>query len=123
MPRLNLYQEEYYPSPIQNTWKEFKENHAALLSLYCVIFFIFLMIFGPFLAPYDPLQQNIDLLLVPPAWDNNGDISYLFGTDGLGRDMLSRIIYGCRMTFGISLVLVIISMLVGVALGLSLIHI
>tara|TARA_R110000744_G_scaffold25455_9_gene63121 strand:- start:1476 stop:2369 length:894 start_codon:yes stop_codon:yes gene_type:complete len=117
MPRLNLYQEEYYPSPIQNTWKEFKENHAAVLSLYCVIFFIFIMIFGPFLAPYDPLQQNIDLLLVPPAWDNNGDISYLFGTDGLGRDMLSRIIYGCRMTFGISLVLVIISMLIGVALG------
>ncbi|MFT6896981.1 MAG: cationic peptide transport system permease protein [Paraglaciecola sp.] len=117
MPRLKLYQEEFYPSPLQNTWKEFTENHAAVASLYCVLFFIILVIFGPLLAPFDPLQQHIDSLLVPPTWDSNGNILYLFGTDGLGRDMLSRIIYGCRMTFGISLLLVVLSLLIGVALG------
>ena len=62
-------------------------------------------------------MQQIGDLLIPPAWDPNGGISHLFGTDALGRDLLSRIIYGCRMTFGISLLLVLVAMVLGVGLG------
>jgi len=62
-------------------------------------------------------MQQIGDLLIPPAWDPNGGISHLFGTDALGRDLLSRIIYGCRMTFGISLLLVMVAMLLGVGFG------
>lgn len=117
MSRFSLYQEEYYPSPLQNTWNEFKQSHIAVLGLWFLTFFIILVLVGPLIAPFDPLTQNIDALLVPPAWEANGGIRNLFGTDALGRDLLSRLIHGCRMTLGISLLLVLVAMLVGVALG------
>lgn len=117
MPQFSLYQEEHHLSPLQFTWMEFKENHVAVAGLFCFIFFIIITIFGPFLAPFDPNMQQTGDLLIPPAWDPNGGITHLFGTDGLGRDLLSRVIYGCRMTFGISLLLVMTAMLLGVSLG------
>ena len=117
MQRLNLYQEEFHPSPLQHTWIEFKQSHIALLGLWVFAFFVVLVTIGPFIAPFDPLMQNVDALLIPPAWDSNGGIAHLFGTDSLGRDLLSRMIYGCRMTLGISLMLVVLAMLVGVAVG------
>lgn len=117
MPRFNLYQEEHHPSPLQYTWMAFKENHIAVGGLFCFGFFILLTLFAPLLAPLDPTYQQTGNLLVPPAWDPSGGISHLFGTDALGRDVLSRVIYGCRMTFGISILLVMVAMLLGVALG------
>ena len=117
MPRISLYQEEFHPSPLQHTWIEFKQSHIALLGLWVLAFFVVLVTIGPFIAPFDPLMQNVDSLMIPPAWQANGSITHLFGTDSLGRDLLSRMIYGCRMTMGISLMLVMLAMLVGVAIG------
>ncbi|MGS2720466.1 ABC transporter permease subunit [Paraglaciecola aestuariivivens] len=117
MPQYSLYQEEHHPSPLQFTWMEFKENHVAVAGLFCFMFFIIITIFCPLLAPFDPNMQQTADLLIPPAWDPNGGITHLFGTDALGRDLLSRVLYGCRMTFGISLLLVITAMLLGVSLG------
>ena len=117
MSQFNLYQEEFHPSPLQFTWQEFQLNHIAVVGLYCLMFFVVLAVLGPLLAPFDPLQQQTDSLLIPPSWDPSGGIVHLFGTDGLGRDILSRVIYGCRMTFGISILLVLVALLIGVALG------
>lgn len=117
MARFNLYQDEFHPSPLKHTWMEFRQSHIALLGLWLLGFFVLLMFVGPFIAPFDPVAQDIDSLLLPPAWDANGGISHLFGTDSLGRDLLSRLIYGCRVTLGTSLILVIIAMLVGVCIG------
>ena len=117
MPQSSLYQEEHHPSPLQFTWTEFKNNHIAVVGLFCFAFFLIIILFCPLLAPFDPNMQQIGDLLIPPAWDPNGGISHLFGTDALGRDLLSRIIYGCRMTFGISLLLVLVAMVLGVGLG------
>jgi cationic peptide transport system permease protein len=102
---------------MQYTWMEFKQNHIAVAGLFCLTFFIVITIFCPVLAPFDPNLQQTSSLLVSPAWDPNGGITHLFGTDALGRDLLSRVIYGCRMTFGISILLVIFAMFVGVGLG------
>jgi cationic peptide transport system permease protein len=96
---------------------EFKNNHVAVAGLICLLFFVFITVFCPLIAPFDPLAQQTGDLLAPPAWHVNGGITHLFGTDALGRDLLSRVIYGCRMTFGISALLVIIAMLIGVGLG------
>jgi cationic peptide transport system permease protein len=96
---------------------EFKKNHIAVAGLFCFAFFLIITIFCPLLAPFDPNMQQIGDLLIPPSWYPNGGISHLFGTDALGRDLLSRIIYGCRTTFGVSLWLVIVAMLLGVGLG------
>ena len=117
MARFNLYQDEVHPSPLVHTWMEFRQSHIALLGLWLLGFFVLLMFIGPLIAPFNPVAQDIDSLLLPPAWDANGGISHLFGTDSLGRDLLSRLIYGCRVTLGTSLILVIIAMLVGVCIG------
>lgn len=117
MPRFNLYQEEFHPSPLHHTWLEFKRSHVALSGMWCLVFFLVLVLIGPLIVPFDPLLQNTDALLVPPAWDNNGGINHIFGTDALGRDLLSRMISGARMTFGIGLLLVILASLLGVAIG------
>ncbi|MEC7691031.1 MAG: ABC transporter permease subunit [Pseudomonadota bacterium] len=117
MARFSLYQEESQPSPWQRTWEEFRSSHVAFAGFIVLGLFFFVSLFAPLVAPYDPLQQNIDALLVPPSWEPNGTISHLFGTDALGRDVFSRIMYGCRVTFGSSLMLVLIAMLAGVTIG------
>lgn len=117
MSRFKLYQEEFHPSPLQHTWIEFKENHLAVGGLCCFLFFLFIIVFCPLFAPFDPLMQKTDAILIPPAWESNGSIVNMFGTDALGRDLLSRVMYGCRMTFGISILLVLFAMAIGVSIG------
>lgn len=117
MSQFSLYDEEYHPSPWQRTWREFRASHVAFVGLIVLGVFAFFAIFAPVVAPYDPLQQNIDALLIPPSWELNGTISHLFGTDALGRDVFSRIVYGCRVTFGTSLMLVLLAMVLGVSIS------
>ncbi len=117
MPQFSLYEEEYHPSPLQRTWREFTSSHIAVLGLFVLAIFLIFALFAPLIAPFNPVEQNIDSLLIPPSWETNGTISHLFGTDALGRDVFSRIIYGCRVTFGSSILLVIIAMLIGVSIG------
>lgn len=117
MPQFSLYEEEYHPSPWQRTWREFKSSHIAIVGLFVLLTFFLFAVFAPLIAPFDPVQQNINSLLIPPSWEANGAITYLFGTDALGRDVFSRIVYGCRVTFGSSVLLVLIAMLVGVTIG------
>ncbi|MDF2179587.1 ABC transporter permease subunit [Aliiglaciecola sp. CAU 1673] len=117
MPKSSFYEEEPFPSPVRQTWNEFRRNHIALLGLWCLAFFVLLSIFGPILSPYSALEQNTDAILLPPAWEPNGSTPFLFGTDSLGRDLLTRVVNGCRITFGASLILVLVAMLIGCAIG------
>lgn len=115
--RFDLYQEEYHPSPLENVWIEFKRSHLAVVGLIFIVIFLLITIFVPLLAPYDPDMQNTNTLLLAPAWEANGSISHLFGTDALGRDVLSRLLYGARVTFGSSLIIVFIAVIIGVGIG------
>ena len=117
MSRFSLYEDEIRPSPWQHTWREFKSSHVALVGLAILLLFVFFAFFAPLVTPYDPLFQNTESILVAPSWHPNGSITHLFGTDALGRDLFSRIMYGCRVTFGTSLLVVIIAMAVGVSIG------
>ena len=117
MSRFSLYDDEAHPSPWQHTWRAFKSSHIALVGLAVLSLFVFFAFFAPLVAPYNPAYQNTEALLIPPSWAPNGSIAHLFGTDALGRDLFSRIMYGCRVTFGTSLLVVIIAMLVGVTIG------
>jgi ABC-type dipeptide/oligopeptide/nickel transport system permease subunit len=73
-------------------------------SLGLVIFLIVMMmaVFSPQLAPYDPLKQNLREAKIPPAWSEKGSSKHLLGTDNLGRDLLSRIIYGTRVSISVA---------------------
>tara|TARA_B100002049_G_scaffold191240_1_gene148248 strand:+ start:261 stop:1154 length:894 start_codon:yes stop_codon:yes gene_type:complete len=115
--RFSLYDDEAHPSPWQHTWRAFKSSHIALVGLAVLLLFVFFAFFAPLVAPYNPTYQNTEALLIPPSWAPNGSIAHLFGTDALGRDLFSRIMYGCRVTFGTSLLVVIIAMLIGVTIG------
>lgn len=117
MAKSNIYLEERIPTPAQRTWLKFKEQHFALLALCLLLVFLFLSIVGPFITPYDPFKQNSETLLLPPSWYDGGKLSYFFGTDDLGRDLLSRLIYGTQLTLGTSVVIVVISASVGIFIG------
>lgn len=117
MPQFSLYEEEFHPSPWQRTWAAFRASHIAVAGLIILAIFVLFSLFAPLLAPYSPVDQNIDGLLIPPSWQPNGSIAHLFGTDALGRDVFSRIIYGCRVTLGSSFILVVLAMLIGVSIG------
>lgn len=117
MQRFNLYQEEYHPSPLENVWIEFRRSHLAVLGLMILVGFLVITLLVPFLSPYDPDLQNTNTITLPPSWEANGTVSHLLGTDALGRDVLSRLLYGARMTFGSSIIIVVIAVLVGVGIG------
>ncbi len=117
MARDKIYSEEEFPSPLLQLWFNFKQTNVAMLGLYGYLFFLILAIFSPLLMPHNAIESNLDLILLPPSWDKLGDVSYLLGTDGLGRDILSRLIHGATLTFGLSFIVVVLSLIIGVLIG------
>jgi cationic peptide transport system permease protein len=113
----NLYEEELHPTPLMATWREFKQRHVAVFGLVILTLFIIVAIAGPVLSPYAPTTQYTNTLLIPPAWDDNGSILHVLGTDALGRDMLTRLFYGTQVTLFSSIVTVFIALGLGVAMG------
>src|SRR5262249_8391826 len=77
-------------------WFYFRENRGAVIGLGFFLFICFLAIFADLIAPYGPAEQYRDAILTPPVWEHGGDWRFLLGTDAVGRDMLSRLIYGAR---------------------------
>jgi peptide/nickel transport system permease protein len=86
---------------------------AALVAL-----LVLAAIFAPVLAPHDPLEQDLMSAQLPPAWMAGGEYSYLFGTDSLGRCVLSRLIYSARTAVIVALIAATLAAAIGVALGL-----
>ncbi len=99
-------------------WSYFSENSGAVMGLFFFIGVVLIAIFADFIAPHLPNQQFRDALLQPPFWQTGGDFKFLLGTDAIGRDMLSRLIYGSRYSLFIGCIVVSISLAVGVILGL-----
>jgi len=100
-------------------YKQFKKNKSALIGLYIVIVLIICALFAPFLSPADPLIQDLEQRLIPPMWAEGGSFAHILGTDDFGRDMLSRIIYGARISLMIGVISVSISLIIGTIMGAS----
>ncbi|MEM1050438.1 MAG: ABC transporter permease [Pseudomonadota bacterium] len=75
-------------------------------------------IFAPMISPHDPLEQDLFAARLPPFWQQGADPAYLLGTDSLGRDLLSRMLYGARLALTVALVAGTLTCLVGATLGL-----
>jgi dipeptide transport system permease protein len=99
-------------------WAYFSENRGAVAGMVFFIGIVLIAVFADFIAPHAPNQQYRDALLQPPFWQAGGDISFPLGTDAIGRDMLSRLIFGSRYSLFIGCIVVSISLVVGVFLGL-----
>jgi dipeptide transport system permease protein len=106
------------PSLLADFWRDFRRHRFPLLALFFLILLALLALLSPWLVPHDPAMQFRDHLLQPPAWHEEGQWRFLLGTDELGRDLLSRILAGARISLLIGAVAVSAAMLPGVVLGL-----
>ncbi|MCW4113746.1 ABC transporter permease subunit [Aurantimonas sp. MSK8Z-1] len=99
-------------------WSYFSENRGALVGLAVFGLVVLIAFAAPLIAPHSPIAQNRDALLVPPFWQDGGSTAYLLGTDAVGRDILSRLIYGSQYSLFIGVLVVVIAVTVGIAIGL-----
>lgn len=99
-------------------WTRFVHDKYAMIGASIVAFYAFIVILAPWVAPHDPYAIDVDNLFRPPAFMPNGTTTYLLGTDELGRDMLSRLIFGTRLSLFMSVSVVAIIVVFGTVIGL-----
>ena len=107
------------PSPLRQFWQAFRENRGAVMGLAVVAFVMLLALLADVIAPHPPTEQFREAVRAAPAWAEGGSSQFLFGTDSLGRDMLSRLIHGARISLLIGLSVMGVSFVIGVGLGLA----
>lgn len=105
-------------TPMREFWFYFSKNKGAVVGLVFIIIVVLLAIFANFVAPHSPSEQFRDALLTPPVWMKDGSWQFILGTDDVGRDILSRLIYGARLSLLVGCLVVIISLILGITLGL-----
>jgi ABC-type dipeptide/oligopeptide/nickel transport system permease subunit len=92
-------------------------DRSGIVGLVMFAVVVFAAVFAPVIAPYDPLQQNLRDAKMPPAWSEGGSWEHPLGTDNLGRDLLSRIIYGSRVSLTVGFFGVLIAGTLGLVFG------
>jgi peptide/nickel transport system permease protein len=97
---------------LQDTWRFLRKNVLALIGVSVVGIAIIVSLAAPAIAPYDPLKQDMTNRLSPPS------VEHPMGTDPLGRDVMSRVIYGGRISLPAAVIIVIVSLSIGILLGL-----
>ena len=107
------------PTPRQQMFARFKVHRGFQFGLFVLIAIILMAIFAPLLSPQDPYSQNLSIRLTDPVWMENGTWDHPLGTDDLGRDYLSRMIFGSRIALIIGFSTIAISGVIGVVLGIA----
>ncbi len=105
------------PGRLKEFWRYFSENHGAVAGLVLFVALVIVAVAAPVFAPFDPDQQFRDALLMPPLTRGSEGL-FLLGTDALGRDILSRLIFGARFSLFIGVVVVSVSLIGGVIIGM-----
>jgi peptide/nickel transport system permease protein/oligopeptide transport system permease protein len=103
VPRINEF---------KRFWTVFLGRGVVIFGAVVILITIFIAVFAPWVAPYDPYQENLEKILQKPSWEHP------LGTDTIGRDTLSRIVYGSRISFMVGLVSVSIAASLGMTTGL-----
>ncbi len=98
--------------------KRLVTNPAALIGTLLVLIAVATAIFAPVMTPHDPVKAQLKYRLDPPSWDPTSKAKFILGADAVGRDVMTRIIYGSRISLTIGLTATVISLVVGVFLGL-----
>lgn len=106
------------PGPLREFWISFRANRGAVIGMATVVFLLLLAVFAPWIAPHSPDLTDSTAFLKPPAWQQGGSVQFLLGTDAIGRDILSRLIYGSRLSLSIGLAVVALATVTGIVLGL-----
>ncbi len=106
-------------SPLLAFWSAFRENRGAFAGFVVLLVIVLLAITADVVAPYAPSEQFRDAVRAPPVWAEGGSARFVLGTDSLGRDMLSRLIHGARISLFIGMAVMGASFVIGVVLGLA----
>ena len=106
------------PHPFREFWDYFTANKGAVVGIAVIVLMLLLALFADVIAPHSPYVTDSSIALKPPFWQRGGSLDFPLGTDAIGRDMLSRLIYGARLSLTIGISVVAISTAVGVILGL-----
>jgi len=94
-------------------------RRLPVVSIGIIAVFVLAALLAPLLSPADPYEQSLRLRFRPPVWEDRGTWEHPLGTDRLGRDMLSRIVYGSRVSLAVGALAVLLASAVGVAVGLT----
>ncbi|ARU95608.1 dipeptide ABC transporter permease DppC [Tatumella citrea] len=105
-------------TPFQEFWHYFCRNKGAVVGLIFIALMLVMAIFAGVLAPHSPTEQFRDTLLHPPVWQEGGEWRFILGTDDVGRDILSRLMYGARLSLLVGCLVVVLSLIFGIVLGL-----
>lgn len=104
-------------TPLQEFWHYFKRNKGAVVGMFYIILMVLIAIFAGVLAPHAPDEQFRQALLTPPVWEDGGSWEFILGTDDVGRDLLSRLMYGARLSLLVGCLVVVLSLIMGVTIG------
>ena len=107
------------PGSLRLFWRAFAENRGAVVGLAIMALLIVVAVLADVTAPHAPIEQFRTHFLTPPSWQPGGTSEFLLGTDDVGRDILSRLIYGARLSLLIGLSVVVLALSVGTVLGLA----
>ncbi|MCP4379373.1 MAG: ABC transporter permease [bacterium] len=103
---------------LQELAKEIWRDKAGFAGIVLIFMLLFMALAAPLLAPHDPAAQDLRARLSPPAWLEKGSMNHILGTDHLGRDILSRVIYGSRVSLLVGASVVLLAGTFGVLMGL-----
>src|SRR6185436_16553455 len=119
LPRASVAYEAAMPAGSgSRAWRRFALNPAALTGSLILLVMVSAAVAAPWVAPHDPAKQSLLRRFTPPVWQPGGNAAYPLGTDQVGRDVLSRIIHGARISLLVGVSAVIVSLIVGVTAGL-----
>ncbi|MEI7063732.1 ABC transporter permease [Dickeya chrysanthemi] len=105
------------PGPWQRWRRKILGHHGMTLGLVILVAIVALAILAPLISLHDPYAQDVSRRLIPPVWHEKGSWAHLLGTDKLGRDYFSRLLFGARVSLAIGLVSVMLAGTIGIALG------
>jgi len=103
---------------LREFWQQFSRNRGAVGAGIVLLVLLMVAVFAPWIAPHSPIEQFRQSVKIPPAWMAGGSSHFLLGTDEAGRDILSRLMYGARLSLWIGCVSVFLALIPGVVLGL-----
>lgn len=105
-------------SEVRSFIKKYKKHKSGMIGVTLILICLLSAVLANFLAPADPIQQNLANKFIPPLFSEGGRWPHILGTDVLGRDLFSRILYGARLSFFIGLLAVLVGGGVGIPLGM-----
>ena len=114
---LNRWTDSETRHPFFDQLEKLLKNKTGVAGLVIITVFVFLALFAPLISPHNPVENALYDQLIPPMWEDGGSGKNILGTDDLGRDMLSRLIFGARVSLIVGLVSVGIALILGAFFG------